>query len=635
DEIVFIDSPAPEIELHKEPEKAILIEEPAAIEEVETTVMTDVVDQEEEQHDEEPEDYDEAAAERNEEYEKLARQELVELMESAVHEKDVTAIKTKIALIKVAFLKKEKEEKLEQYNHFISEGGVSDDFNPEPDQISERFKAAFGIYRENKQRFNDELEKQKLVNLDTKRRILEDLRNLINSEETLKKTYDEFKALQEEWRQTGMVPKNEVNNLWQNYHFLVEKFFDKVKINKELKDLDLRKNLERKLELCEKTEELLLETSIIRSFKQLQEYHEEWKEIGPVPQDKKDEIWERFKTASDKINERRREYYTDVQQDLEKNHLAKLALCHQAEQFIAKQPESLKHWQNLTQDVNDLMRVWKTIGPAPKKENNEVWRRFKGCLDAHFVNYKDYLEKLKDHQLNNYNLKVDLCVQAESLRLSSDWKETTRELIRLQKEWKAIGPVPRKHSDKIWKRFRTACDDFFDRKAEHFKNLTSVEEENLRKKEQLINTVENIEFKGSKAENLEILKELQREWMDIGHVPIREKDRLQAAFRTSINKHLDKLKINASEMSAMQYRSRFDSIKNQPDAGRVIFRERTGLQQKVAKLQEDIMLWENNIGFFAESKNASIVKTEFQKKIDHAKQELALLEAKIRYLRES
>ncbi len=590
---------------------------------------------EEEQHEEEADEYDEGITEKIDEFDKLSRQDLVELLENTVHENDVTAIKSKIALIKVAFLKKEKEEKLDQYNRFVQEGGVPEDFSSEPDQLSERFNAAFGIYRISKQRYNDELEKQKLLNLEKKKHLLDELRTLINSEETLKKTYDEFKSLQDEWRQTGMVPKGEVNNLWQNYHFLVEKFFDKVKINKELKDLDLRKNLERKLDLCEKTEELLLETSITKSFKLLQQYHDDWKEIGPVPQDKKDEIWERFKTASDKINERRKEYFDGIDKEFEKNHLAKLALCDNAEKLIAKQPETLRHWQNLTQEINDLLRVWKTIGPAPKKDNNEVWQRFKSLLDTHFVNYKDYLEKLKDHQLNNYNLKVDLCVQAEALRLSADWKNTTRELIRLQKEWKEIGPVPRKHSDKIWKRFRTACDDFFERKSEHFKSLSEVEESNLARKEEILRRLESLDIKGNKSENLEILKDIQREWMEIGHVPIKEKDRLQTTFRANLNKHFDKLKISSAEVGAMQYRSRFESMKDQPDAGRFIGRERTGIQQKVAKLQEDIMLWENNIGFFAESKNASIVKKEFLKKIDQAKQELALLEAKLRYLRES
>lgn len=587
---------------------------------------------------EESEDYedeDEEAEEESEEiYQNLTREQLVELIEATVQEPDIQSVKVKVALIKVAYLMKEKEEQQAQFDSYLKEGGTPEGYTPALDQLSERFQMAFNVYREKKQQYNEELEKEKLANLEAKKKILEELKTLISSEETLKKTYDEFKALQDQWKQIGMVPKSEVNQLWQNYHFLVEKFFDKVKINKELKDLDLRKNLERKIELCEKAEELLIETSIIKSFKQLQQYHEEWKEVGPVPQDKKDEIWERFKTASDKINERRREYYSKKQGELESNFLAKSALCEKAEKLVAHNPETLKQWQNRTNEVNDLLRVWKTIGPAPKKVNNEIWNRFKTCLDSHFTSYKEFLDKLKDQQLNNYNLKLDLCAQAEALKNSTDWRNTTQELIQLQKEWKAIGPVPRKHSDKIWKRFRAACDEFFKRKSEFFSNVAQVEDENMKKKEELIQRLQDFKFTDNRSENLEILKNFQREWLEIGHVPIKEKDRLQNAFRAVINKHFDKLKINASEVSALNYKNRLESIKDSPDGNRMIYRERNSLQLKISKMQEDIMVWENNIGFLAESKNANILKVEFQKKIDQAKQELALMEAKLRYLKE-
>jgi hypothetical protein len=580
------------------------------------------------------EDEDDEDEESEEIFQNLSRAELVELIETTVQEPDVQAIKVKVSLIKVAYLHKEKEEQQALYESFIKEGGIQEDYSPAPDQLSERFQMAFNVYREKKQHYNEGLEKEKLVNLESKKRILDELKNLISSEETLKKTYDEFKNLQDEWKQIGMVPKSEISQLWQNYHFLVEKFFDKVKINKELKDLDLKKNLERKIELCEKTEELLIENSIIKSFKQLQQYHEEWKEVGPVPQDKKDEIWERFKTASDQINERRREYYNKKQGEFESNYLAKTALCEKAEKLISHSPETLKQWQNQTNEINELMKVWKTIGQAPRKVNNEIWGRFKACLDSHFTSYKEFLDKLKDHQLNNYNLKLDLCAQAESLKSSTDWRNTTQDLIQLQREWKSIGPVPRKHSDKIWKRFRSACDEFFKSKSEFFSNINQVEEENMKKKEDLIKTLQEVEFTGSRSENLESLKNFQREWLEIGHVPIREKDRLHNSFRIALNKHFDRLKIDASEVNALNYKNRLESIKDTPDAGRVIYRERNMLQTKISKLQEDIMLWENNIGFLAESKNANIVKIEFQKKIDQAKQEVSLMEAKLRYLKE-
>lgn len=569
----------------------------------------------------------------NESIESMSRQELVSLLEQTVQDSDIQAIKNKVALIKVAFLNKDRESKHNEFEAYKISGGDPNTWKPSPDSVSEKFDHVFEIYRLHKQRYDEDQEKQKYTNLQEKKKILEELKQLISSEETLKRTYDEFRLLQERWRQVGVVPKAENNALWQNYHFLVEKFFDKVKINKELKDLDLRKNLERKIELCEKAEELLLETSIIKSFKQLQKYHEEWKEIGLAPSDKNEEIWERFKTASDKINERRREYYSNVQEEQDRNHLAKITLCDKAEQLIASNPQALKHWQQLNQEFVTLVKIWKTIGPAPKKFNNEIWARFRNNLDIHYKGYRDFLELLKEQQTNNYNLKLDLCVQAESLVQSTDWRNTTNELMRLQDQWKLIGPVPRKHSDKIWRRFRNACDVFFKRRSEHFANANKVEEENLKLKEDLIKQVEEIVLTGSRNQNLEQLKEFQRRWMEVGFVPMRDKERLQNSFRNAINKHLDRLKINAAEITAMEYRSRIESIKGAPDANRQLYRERAQLQLKISQLQEEVKLWENNIGFLAESKNASIYKTEFLKKIENAKQEMALLEVKLRYLR--
>ena len=252
---------------------------------------------------------------------------------------------------------------------------------------------------------------------------------------------------------------------------------------------------------------------------------------------------------------------------------------------------------------------------SPRKQNNEIWSRFKTSLDTHFTSYKEYLEKLKEQQLNNYNLKLDLCAQAEALKNSSDWRKTTQELIQLQQEWKTIGAVPRKHSDKIWKRFRSACDEFFQRKTDFFSNIAQVEEENMKKKEEIIKRLEEFNFTANRAENLEALKNFQREWLEVGHVPIKEKDKLQNKFRTVINKHFDKLKIDASEITAMNYKNRIESIKEMPDAGKMLYRERNSLQLKIAKLQEDVKLWENNIGFLAVSKNANIVKEGSEKLI--------------------
>lgn len=567
-----------------------------------------------------------------EDYKTFSREELVNILEEIVREGEINAIKKKVALIKVAFLNINKEEQQKKYNEFVAGGGDKNKFDTTEDNIEKKFNEAFAIYKAKRQRFLEEQDKIKLQNLETKKIILEELKALIDSEETLKNTYDQFKSLQERWKEIGMVPKKELNNLWQSYHFYVEKFFDKVKINKELRDLDLKKNLEAKIELCEKVEELLLETSILKSFKQLQQYHQQWKETGPVPQDKKDEIWERFKSTTDKINQRRREHYAKFQEEQNDNLLAKTALCEKAEEILQKEFTTIKEWQDNTNEITELLKVWKTIGSAPRKHNDEIWERFKTSLDTFFSGKKEYFQKIKEEQLNNYNLKLDLCVQAEALKTSTDWRNTTQDLINLQKEWKSIGPVPRKHSDKIWKRFRAACDEFFNNKSDYFANIEKHEADNLKLKEELIKKVEEYKFGEDKNEIFDVLKGFQREWTDIGHVPIKDKGKVQNEFRNAVNKRLDKLKISKTEIQTINYKQRIEGMKDSPNTGKIMNNEKYFLSGKRKKLEEEIKLWENNIGFLAKSKKASLLKEEFEKKINKAKGDLEVLTAKLKLL---
>jgi hypothetical protein len=634
----------------------------------------DIMPEEDEEEEEISEDY----------YDDFSREQLVEELENLVATEDINSVKRKVGMVKMAYLRLNKAENIEEdtSDSDPTEDTSSDSTNEASDSTNEasaetseektdtpqdtevkaegqentseeeqsetkneeekkprdplasRYRAAFKIYRKKKEEYQIALEAQKVKNLDAKNEILEQLKNVISSDEPLKKSYDEFKALQEKWREIGMVPKTEVNNLWQSYHFLVEKFFDKVKINNELRDLDLKKNLEKKVQLCESAEELLLETSIIKSFKQLQELHQEWKETGPVPSDQTDELWTRFKNITDKINARRRDHYTRIREEQENNYNAKLALCEQVEEIVKGDIKSIKEWNTKTDGVNELLKIWKTIGPAPKATNDEIWARFKGNLNAFFERKKEFFNKLKDQQINNYNLKLDLCNQAESIKDSEDWKETTRALIDLQKKWKTIGPVPKKYSDKVWKRFRAACDDFFNRKEEFFGHIHEREAENLEKKRSLIERVKKQEFGTKKSENLAILKEFQREWMSIGHVPIKEKDAVQKEFRSIVDEKLEQLKINEMEISTMNFKNRIENMKDGGDANRAMYRERTQLVNKITKLNDDINLWENNIGFLAESKNANLLKREFDKKIQRAKQDVALLNAKLKILNE-
>jgi hypothetical protein len=611
-----------------EPQAANALEEPVQlVTEDEPKAEIIFLDEESVAVDEEAEDEEVEEAEEESAILHLSRQELVELLEETVKEDDINSIRKKITLIRITFVKLQKEAQL-----LVSTEQEKTEHDSPEDELEKRFNQAYSVYRDKRQVFLDGQEVLKHKNLESKKIILEELKSLIDSEESLKKTYDEFKVLQEKWKDIGMVPKNEVNNLWQSYHFLVEKFFDKVKINKELRDLDLRKNLELKIELCEKTEELLLESSILKSFKKLQKYHQLWKETGPVPQDKKDDIWDRFKNATDKINQRRREHYDKLQESHENNLMAKTALCEKAEELIQLENNSIKDWQNHTDQIAEMMKVWKTIGPAPRKQNDDIWDRFKSTLDTFFTAKKEYFQKIKDEQLNNYNLKLDLCAQAESLKTSTNWRETTQELIKIQNDWRNIGPVPRKLSDKVWKRFRGACDEFFKAKSEFYTTIGKTESGNLKLKEDLIKKVTDFEYGDDKTANLETLKGFQREWTEIGHVPIKEKERLQNEFRTVINDQLDKLKISKAEMQNLNYRNRIESMKDTPNPDRMMGNEKLAMMNKKKKLEEEIKLWENNIGFFSNSKKSSVLKEEFERKIQSAKDEVKDLNGRIKLL---
>jgi hypothetical protein len=504
--------------------------------------------------------------------------------------------------------------------------------NNEPDELETRFNAAFQKYKDAKARFIEALEEQKQKNLEAKNRIIEGLKNLIETESNLKNLNDKFKEFQEEWRNIGPVPQAESTNLWQNYHFYVEKFFDIIRLNKEAREMDYKKNLERKLELCEKAESLLLVDSINQSFKDLQSLHEQWKEIGPVPEDKKEEVWERFKAASDQINARRKEFYDKLFAEEQNNYNAKVVLCEQAEELVSHSSEAVKEYNEVSDKLTELLNIWKTLGPAPGKLNDEIWNRFKSTLDKFFTQKKEYFQQIKDTQMQNYNQKLNLAIQAEGIASRTDWKQATAEMLNLQSEWKTIGATPRKYSDQIWKRFRAACDKFFEAKSNYFNNIQEIEAENLRKKEELIQKILTHEFSDDRNANMEALKEYQNEWIAIGFVPKKEKDRIYTEYREALNKRFADLKISAEDMRHNRFRNKIDNILNNPNAEKMIDKEKNFLKNKLAQLKEDISLWENNLGFFSNSKNAEIITAEFRKKIEAAKEEIKDLEYKIKMM---
>ena len=581
-----------------------------------------------------PEIEDEELVEDNNELDDLNKLQLVEMLEELVQNTDIQGIKDKVAAIRIHFNKLNKEDMDNELDQFLQGGGEAESFQHVEDPVEQRFNTAFGIFKANRAKQNEDLEKQKTENLAKKQAILDELKEIIASDDSLKKTYDDFRALQDRWKEIGPVPAAESSNLWNNYHFLVEKFFDKVRIGRELRDLDMKKNLDAKIELCEKAEELLDEKSITKAFKALQKLHEDWKEVGPVPQDKKDEIWERFKAATDKINQIRREHYSKIEEEQTANLEAKKALCDKAEELIAEDYPSVNAWQKKSEELSEIFGVWKTVGPASKKDNEEIWQRFRGAMDTFFAKKKAFFAGLKDRQTENLERKTQLCIEAEGLMESTEWKTATEQIKKLQEEWKTIGPVPKRHADKIWKRFRAACDTFFNRKNEHFSGRRTEEEANLAAKKALIEEIKAFQLTSSRNENMDAIKAFQKRWIEIGFVPMKHKDSINKEYRELIDGLFDAMRKNQNEASTNEFREMMESWKDDPNAGDRVRKEGNKLQTRIQKLRDEIAAMENNIGFFSNSKNSELMRAEYEKKINKAKEDLKVLEEKLKIAEE-
>ncbi len=597
---------------------------------------------------EEPAQPEETLEQVEAEYANFDLEKCVAELEKLVGERNFNIIKQRVGVIRAKALEFLRERRRARQAEFEAakaaaeaaaaelpegqEAPATPEFNNEPDELEKRFNTAFQTFKDNKAAFIEELEQQKVKNLELKNNIIEGLKRLLETETNLKVLNDQVKEFQEQWKAVGPVPQTESTNLWQNYHFYIEKFFDIIRMNREMRMLDYKKNLESKLQICEKAESLLLNDSINQSFNELQELHRQWKEIGPVPDDKKEEIWERFKTASDQINQRRREHYDKLFAEEQNNYNAKVVLCEQAEELVAKPVEQVSEYNAVSDKLTELFTLWKTLGPAPAKLNDEIWMRFKSTLDKFFQQKKEYFQQIKDVQMQNYNQKLNLAIQAEGIADRTDWKQATDEILALQTEWKSIGATPRKYSDQVWKRFRAACDKFFEAKAKFFSNVQGEENENLQKKEELIQKILGYEFGEDRNANLDAMKAYQKEWLEIGFVPRSEKDRIYTEYRNAINKRFAELKVSADDMRQNRFQSRIDDIMRNPNADKLIDKEKNFLTTKLARLRDDIVLWENNLGFFSNSKNAEILTAEFRKKIESAKKEVADLEYKIKMM---
>ena len=560
--------------------------------------------------------------------------ELVNALRDVLDNNGDHDIREEVEAIKAAFFKSVKDEAEAQRKQFLEEGGDEEEFETEENPYEQDIKDLLKQYRQIRHEYNKKLEQEKEINLQLKYDIIEEIKGLIHKEESINKTFQDFRDLQQRWREIGLVPQSKMKDLWDTYHFHVENFYDYIKINKELRDLDLKKNLEMKIRLCEQAEELLLEPNTVKAFNQLQKLHERWREIGPVPRENKDDIWERFKAATSKINKKHQEYFENRKAEQKKNLEAKRALLEQVEEINAMEPATYKEWAEKSREILNLQKVWRTIGFAPRKDNNKIYRRFREACDKFFDAKREFYAKNKELQMNNLQLKTDLCLQAEALKDSDDWRKTTQDLINIQKQWKEIGPVPRKSSEALWKRFRAACDYFFNRKSEHFSSIDSEQDENLREKEQLIKEVESFESTGDVDENLRILKEFQRRWTEIGHVPIKKKDEIQKQFRDAINKLFDDLNLDESKRNLLKFRTKMVSFSESSRGQNKMRLERDKYMNKLKQLENDLVLLDNNIGFFAKSKNAEALIKDVKRQIEQTKEKIELLKDKIRVIDE-
>ena len=575
----------------------------------------------------------EEAAEPEIDYSALDREGLLAALEQLMTE-EVQQIKGRAQAIRTHFNELNHDVQKAAFEAFLADGGNKDDYQAQNDSVAEQFYALYDRYRARRQQYLEDLEQQKQKNLEAKQALLEELRTLVDSEEEQVRTaLDRFNEIQERWKAIGDVPRDKMNDLWQNYHFQIEQFFNKLKINRELRALDQKRNLDQKITLCERAEELIMEPSVTKAFKGLQDLRTQWKEIGPVPAEQNEEIWQRFQNAANQIDERRKEYYEQRKEEFDNNLLAKQALIDKATSLTAERPQNTRQWNDLTAALDELLKVWKTIGPVPREVNEEIWTKFKGMIDRHYAEKKEYFSTIRDEQEANYQKKMELCLKAEAIAQREDWKKATEELLQLQQEWKETGAVSRKVSDKLWHRFRGACDTFFAKKGEFFKERRTSESENLAKKETILGELKTHIFGDDREENLTVIKDFQRRWAEVGFVPMADKERLGKEFRAEINRIFEQLRISAREAEETAYRERLHNIGG--DAKRFVSNEKQELHEKIEKLRNDLNLWENNLGFLASSKQADLLKQEFEKKMQNARQQIALMQAKLRILNET
>ena len=562
----------------------------------------------------------------------FTRKEIIARFRTLLEEGDIDTIREEVDNMKYQFYRKLKAEEELKRAVYIENGGADESYTYEEDELELILKSLMLKYRDFRIIQNEKLETEKQKNLEEKLRIIDEIKELTSSSESIGETFQQFRELQNRWRTIGLVPQNKVKNLWDTYHHYVEVFYDYIKINKDLRDLDFKRNLEEKIKLCEKAESLLLESSIVNAFHTLQACHDQWREIGPVPQEMRVEIWERFKAISAQVNKKHQEYFENLKETYKNNKEAKEALCAKVEEITGQSMDSSNHWRKNAQEIIEIQKLWNTIGHATKKDDLKLFKRFHTLCDRFFSQKREFTGHERKEQENNLQLKQDLCVQAEALKDSTEWKATTEEFIQLQHKWKEIGSVPPKQREYIWKRFRKACDYFFEQKTKHHSSVESEYDNNLKAKRELIEQIKNFVQTKNPEECFEQLKEYQRQWSAIGFVPHKYKNKIQDEYRNAISKQFDAIRLDDSERERLHFKSRVESMVSAPQSRVKLNSERNKLMSRHQQLQSDLVLWENNIGFFSKSKKSENMVANVQRMIEDGKAEMKELKEKIRYI---
>lgn len=542
-----------------------------------------------------------------------------------INENACEADKQEIDQLKQTFYKLHKSDQEAERKAFIEKGGNAEDFTPTPNPLETLFKEIMGEIKEKRSALSAALEQEKEENLAKKLEILEKMKTLTESTEDTTAIYNEFKQLQQEWNDIKQVPSGRQNELWRSYQLYTEKFYDMVKLNNEFREYDFKKNLEQKTHLCEAAEKLVEETDVISAFHQLQKLHQEFRAIGPVAKELRESLWARFKAASTVINRRHQQHFEELKEKEQNNLDQKTVICEIVESMEYDTFTTFSDWEDKTQEILALQAKWKTIGYAPQKMNVKIFERFRSACDEFFHRKAAFYKSIKENMAKNLEKKRELCEKAEALKESTDWKATAELLTQLQKEWKNIGPVSKKHSDSIWKRFIGACDYFFEQKNKATSSQRSIEMENLAKKENIIQQLTELQESSNQEETTEKIRQLTKEWNEVGFVPFKDKDRIYKTYHALI----DKFNLSAAEKKLSNFKSSLNKETN-------LYREREKLMRTYEGLKNDIHTYENNLGFLSSSsKKGNNLVTDITRKIERLKADLDLVTKKIAAIDES